>query len=42
MTIQALVPNSGYCQSIDQTLYDLDRYDYYTSEMDGLGMEFFS
>lgn len=40
VTIQALVPNSGYCQSIDQTLYDLDRYDYYTSEMDGLGMEF--
>lgn len=40
ITLCAVVPNSGYCQGIDQVLYDTERTDFYASEFDGKGMEF--
>lgn len=39
ITLQALVPNSAYSQSIDPTLYDVQRYDFYTRDFDALGYE---
>lgn len=40
VTLAALVPNSGYCQGVDPCVYDVERYDYYTGDYDGVGMEY--
>ena len=40
VTMIAIVPNAGYTQTLDPTLYAVEREDEYQREMDGLGMEF--
>lgn len=39
ITLCAVVPESGYCQSVDGNNFCIDKYDFYNPEFDGLGME---
>lgn len=39
ITLAACVPDSGYCQGVDLTIYDVDRYGQYRQDFDSLGFE---
>lgn len=39
ITLCAAVPDSGYCQGVDLTIYDVDRFGQYRADFDGLGYE---
>lgn len=39
VVLSVLMPQSGYCQAVDGSLFCLDKLDYYNPEFDGLGME---
>lgn len=39
ITLCACVPDSGYCQGVDLTIYDVDKFGQYAEEYDSLGYE---
>lgn len=39
VVLSVLLPQSGYCQAVDGSLFCLDKLDFYNPEFDGLGME---
>lgn len=39
VVLSCLIPQSGYCQAVDGSLFCLDKLDFYNPEFDGLGME---
>lgn len=39
VTLCAVVPEAGYCQSVDGNNFCIDKFDFYNPEFDGLGME---
>lgn len=39
ITLCACVPDSGYCQGVDTTIYDIDKFGQYAEEYDSLGYE---